>query len=387
LMYVEVLDSLAWAEHNSGSSKHAAMFYEQALTAVEQANLDSEVWTGPVKAERTAALSHALLGLPLYTLDMVGVANRARSAISNAQDLTRLGKILNRLVRLCTLFGYTNAGAQAAVLAADIAGASRDPEVLAVLCTDIGDFYLHSEPEASKALRDRGLVEAQERRQQLHNEICAAVSDAYLFGRWASESSLDRTTQDARSVGVRNVSARLALYRGVKSRAEGALDLARSYFLDAGQIALLSGDTWIEMLIHHNLAILSLIEGKDDDKRGGVLLEQAVASLISEMPEETAMIDLVVGARARAEALLPVSVLNSARAPLPLLQRIPVCCGSLNVLLYNLERMGRAQDIMSKWPLWAARRRALEVGLAVLRSADHPLVVHHRGWDSILAME
>jgi hypothetical protein len=236
-------------------------------------------------------------------------------------------------------------------------------------------------------LRDRGLVEAQERRQQLHNEICAAVSDAYLFGRWASEGSLDRTTQDARSVGVRNVSARLALYRGVKSCAEGALDLARSYFLDAGQIALLSGDAWIEMLIHHNLAILSLIDGKDDDKREVVLVEQAVASLISEMPEETAMIDLVVGARARAEALLPVSVLNSVRAPLPLLQRIPVSCGTLNVLLYNLEGMGQAQDIMSKWPLWAARRRTLEVGLAVLRSADHPLVVHHRGWDSILAME
>ncbi len=388
LMYVEVLSNLAWAEHNSGSSTHAADIYLQALTVVEQAALDSEIWTPAVTWERTAALTHALLGLSLPSLKLDQAVNWARYAIRNAQDFTRLGKILNRLVRLSNLFGYSEAGAQTAQLASKLSGASRDPEVLAVLCTDVGDLYLQAEPETSKALRDLGLVEAKERRQQLHNETCAAISDVYACSRWASEDSILQTWSDARSVGVRNVSARLSLYRGAKACAEGTFDLARLYFLEAAQIALLSGDLWLETLANNNLAVVSWSEGDKDRARAETnRVVGSVDRIARQIPPEGALLSLVDLARTRGESLRPTFSPGVGNRPLPLLSSAPVCCGSLNVLLRNLEELGRLGDVDSVSELWATRREFVQSGLAVLRSNAHPLVVRHDRLTLVLALE
>jgi hypothetical protein len=388
LMYVEVLSNLGWAEHNSGSSIHAADIYLQALEVVEQAGLDSEVWAPAVTWERTAALMHALLGLSLPTLKLEKAVNWARYAIGNAQDFTRLGKILNRLIRLCNLFGYTDSGVETAKLALRFSAASSDPEVLAVLCTDIGDLYLHAEPEASKTLRDCGLTEAKERRQQLHNETCAAISDIYASSQWASEESILETWADARSVGVRNVSARLSLYRGAKALAAGSLDLGRLYFLEAGQIALLSGDLWLETLANNNLAVISSSEG--DENRASAEANRVAVSverITGQMPPESALLDLVNLARARAESLRSLFPQLDGTLPLPLLERRQMCCGTLNVLLRNLEEFGKISSVGSTSELWTTRKEMVNSGLAVLRSNAHPLVARHNGRTLLLAVE
>jgi hypothetical protein len=388
LMYVEVLSNLGWAEHNSGSSIHAADIYLQALEVVEQAGLDSEVWTPAVTWERTSALTHALLGLSLPTLKLHKAVSWARYAIRNAQDFTRLGKILNRLIRLCNLFGYTDAGFETAKLALRFSARSSDLEVLAVLCTDIGDLYLHAEPEASKTLRDRGLTEAKERRQQLHNGTCAAVTDVYASSQWASEESILEIWSDARTVGVRNVSARLSLYRGAKAFAAGSLDLSRLYFLEAGQIALLSGDLWLETLANNNLAVISWREG-DDDKASAEANRVAISveRIAGQMPPESALLELLDLARARGESLRSAFPQVDETRHLPLLERRQVCCGTLNVLLRNLEEFGRISSLDSMSQLWTTRKEAVNSGLAVLHSAGHPLVAHHNGRTLLLAVE
>lgn len=388
LMYVEVLSNLGWAEHNSGSSMHAADIYLQALEVVEQPEFDSDVWTPNVTWERTAALTHALLGLSLPTLKLDKAVSWARYAIRNAQDFTRLGKILNRLIRLCNLFGYTDAGIETAKLALKFSAASSDPEVLAVLCTDIGDLYLHAEPEASKTIRDRGLTEAKERRQQLHNETCAAITDVYASSQWASEESILETWSDARLVGVRNVSARLSLYRGAKAFATGSMDLSRLYFLEAGQIALLSGDLWLETLANNNLAVISWSEG-DDDRASAEANRAAISveRIAGQMPPESALLDLVDLARARGESLQSAFPQSGGTRPLRLLERRPMCCGTLNVLLRNLEQFGRVTSVDSMSQLWTTRKEMVNSGLAVLRSTAHPLVAHHNGRILLLAVE
>jgi hypothetical protein len=388
LMYVEVLSNLGWAERNSGCSIHAATIYRRALDLVEQVGFDSEIWTPSVVWERTAALSHALLGLSLSTLEIDGAGGWARSAIQSAQDLTRLGKILNRLIRLCNLLGYTEAGVSAARLASALSGASRDPEVLAVLCTDIGDLYLQAEPDGSKALRDRGLTEAKERRQQLHNEICAAISDVYSSSRWASEECISQTLCDARAVGVRNVSARLSLYRGAKACAEGVMGLGRLYFLEAAQIALLSGDLWLEALANNNLAVVSWSEGDEDRANAEAFrVVHAVGAIAREAPRESTLLDLVDLAAARAQSLSQLPPPLDKGRQLPLLERGPTCCGSLNVLIRNLEAFGKTIELGSLSPPWAIRRIVVESGLAVLQSHDHPLVFRHYGRTLVLALE
>jgi tetratricopeptide (TPR) repeat protein len=388
LMYVEVLSNLGWAEHNSGSSRYAADIYLQALEVVEQAGLDSEVWTPAVTSERTSALNHALLGLSLPMLKLDKALNWARYAIRNAQDFTRLGKILNRLIRLCNLFGYTNAGAATAKLALTLSTASSDPEVLAVLCTDIGDLYLHAEPEASKALRDRGLTEAKERRQQLHNETCAAISDVYSSSQWASDKSILKIWSDAWSIGIRNVLARLSLYRGAKACWDGALDLGRQYFLEARQIALLSGDLWLEALANNNLAVVSWSEG--DERRANKEANPVavtIESMARQIPPESALFGLVHFARARGESLRTTFPPVDGVRRLPLLERRQTCCGTLNVLLRNLEEFGSVRSADSMSHIWLTRKKIVNSGLAVLRSDAHPLVVHHNSRTLLFALE
>lgn len=389
LMYVEVLFNLGWAERNSGCSIHAAGIYRQALDLVEQAEPGSDIWTPAVTLERTAALAHALFGLSLSTLEIEGAVGWARSAIQNAQDMTRLGQILNRLIRLCNMLGYADAGASAARLASMFAAASRDPEVLAVLCTDIGDLYLQAEPEASRVLRVRGLAEANRRRQQLHNEICAAISDVYACSGWASDESISRMLSDARTVSVRNILARLSLYRGAKAWAEGSMGLARLYFLEAGQIALLSGDLWLEALANNNLAVVSWSE--NDEGRVNAEADRVLATverMVRESPGESVVLDLVDLAQGRAELLCPIPPQLDDGRQLPLPGRAPACCGSLNVLIRNLEALGKAVELNSLSPPTSAIRREVEEsGLAVLRSEGHPLAVRHDGRTLVLALE
>lgn len=389
LMYVEVLFNLGWAERNSGCSTHAAGLYRQALSLVEQAEPGSDLWAPAVILERTAALAHALLGLSLSTLEVEGAVGWARSAIQNAQDMTRLGQILNRLIRLCNMLGYADAGARAAEIASTFSAASRDQEVLAVLCTDVGDLYLQADPEASRALRVRGLAEANRRRQQLHNEICAAISDVYACSGWVSDESISRTLSDARAVGVRNILARLSLYRGAKACAQGATELARLYFLEAGQIALLSGDLWLEALANNNLAVVSWSEG--DQGRANAEAERVLATverIVREAPGEGVMLGLVDLARGRTQSLCPIPPQPNEGRQLPLSGRAPACCGSLNVLMRNLEVLGKAVDPGSSSPFpWATRREVVESGLAALRSEGHPLAVGHDGRTLVLALE
>ena len=388
LMHVEVLSKLGWAEHNSGSSAHAADYYLRALSLVEQADPISEIWSPVVTWERTAALTHALLGLSLPTLKLDSAVKWGQYAIRNAQDLTRLGKILNRLVRLCNLFGYPDAGIQTAELAEALSAYSRDPEVLAVLCTDIGDLYLHAQPLASKKLRDRGITEAKERRQQLHNETCAVISDVYASLRWASEESIARMLSDARSVGVRNVVARLSLYRGAKACAEGALDLARLYFLEAGQISLLSGDRWLETLANNNLAIVAWNNGDDDAMNAEAeRVLRVVDNIVRQMPPERSLVDLVALARARGESLRSVTPRVNNNSQLPLVDGKVGHCGTVNMLLRNLEELGRLGDSKPASTLWTTRQQAVGLQLAPRQSTEHPLAIRHNGVSLVLTVE
>jgi len=388
LMYVEVLFNLAWAEHNSGSSKYAADIYQQALNVVEHAPPDSEVWTPIVKWERKAALSHALFGLSLPTLNVNKAVEWGRYAIRSVQDFTRLGKILNRVVRLCNLFGYGTAGTEASKLAVTLATESTDPEVLAVLCTDVGDLYLHAEPEASLALRDRGVSEAKARRQQLHNEVCTAISNVYAHSQWSEDELISRLVSDARTVGVRNVSARLSLYRGAKAFAEGALDLSRLFFLEVAQIALLSGDVWLECLANNNLAIISWTEGDYDRADAEAMRVANTVRMIAEgLPSETSFIELVNLARLRGESLGRKGKMSEDHSVLPLLEHVPRCCGSMNVLFQNLEEFGLLDVEGSVYEFWANRRTRVRSSLAVLRSQTHPLLVRGNGRTFALALE
>jgi hypothetical protein len=218
--------------------------------------------------------------------------------------------------------------------------------------------------------------------------MCAAISNIYSCSEWASEEFISGISSDARSVGVRNVSARLSLYRGAKACAEGTLELARLYFLEAGQIALLSGDLWLEALANNNLAVVSYVDG--DKERANIEIDRVLVSverLIGEIPTENDFFDLISLSRKRADFIQPTSSPLERNMQLPLLPQAPRCCGTLNVLLYNLEEFGKINEGGDISQFWLPRKKIVNSSLGVLQSTSHPLVVYHDGRIFVLTVE
>ena len=166
------------------------------------------------------------------------------------------------------------------------------------------------------------------------------------------------------------------------------MGLGRLYFLEAGQIALLSGDPWLEALANNNLAVVSWSEG--DEERGNAEADRvirAVTTIAEQAPPESVLLELVELARARSRSLRPLPASLDEGRQLPLLDREPRCCGTLNVLLRNLSTLGKIVKLDSLSAPWVTRRKVVESGLAVLQYEKHPLVVHSYGSSLVLAIE
>jgi hypothetical protein len=160
------------------------------------------------------------------------------------------------------------------------------------------------------------------------------------------------------------------------------------FFLEVAQIALLSGDVWLECLANNNLAIISWTEGDYDRADAEAMRVANTVRMIAEgLPSETTFIELVNLARLRGESLGRKRKMSEDHNVLPLLEHAPRCCGSMNVLFQNLEEFGLLDVEGSVYEFWANRRTRVRSSLAVLRSETHPLLVRGHGRTFALALE
>lgn len=385
LLHVDILEKLGWAEHNSGSSNSATKIYQEALDLVHYTRPDSEIWTAEFISRRTAALSHAQLGLILATLEVGAIESRTRTAIDASQDLTRLGKILNRLVRLCTLLGYAKHGQAVSKLACKFSGESKDREVIAVLATDIGDLYLHSQPDISLSIRRIGCTRANEPRQQLHNDFCDQVSNLFATKIWSDEEVIKQLLSRSRSLGIRNIEVRIALYRGVHAIAEENLSVAKMALNHARQLALLSGSQWLLLLITNNLLILSLITG-DKAMVSSYLghVSRVVSKIIKNAPSMTVMEELIRCADKRCN-LLSKEAKQEQNEIEHFSETSIDACGNLNAVISNLLAVDPTSETNENF------REHLEFTGGVsgwcLLIESHPLNVSYQDMSLLLVLE
>lgn len=344
LTHLNVLANLGWAEHNAGSAKYASEVFERALEMTRSPAFGHAHLTPEVIALQRSRFSQSLFGETVYSLELNKGPAFAREALLNVPNLTEWGRILNRLILFCHMSELPVEGYDAAHLAVEYADRSEDPEVLAVLCTDIGDMFLLANPAYSLTLREAGVSFASSGRQKIHNDLCLLVSNFYAHGAF-DESAIPPLEACARDFGVHEVLARLSLLKGMIAYNEGHLELARSHFLHAHQQAVLRGHWLMEVMADNNLMITTALLGYDAETAHRA---NSVFEFCATVERETAQagphIPKIIGlARMRAQQLDQRATRVALRVkPFPLPCRVPRFTSWLVVFKHNLGCLPRA---------------------------------------------
>ena len=340
LRHLDVLAELGWAEHNAGSALEASAVFRRALEGIRNISFDHGYLTPSVVAMQRSRFSQSLFGESVYCLELEHAPEYAQDALQNVPNLTEWGRILNRFVLFCHIADLTEIGHQVSSLALQYATASDDPEVNAVLCTDIGDFYLLANPVYSLQLRTTGQVLAKGTRQQIHNDLCVLVSELYATGMF-SDSQLPELLERARSYGVHEVLGRISMLFGLKEFQAGHIDTARNHFQHAHQQAVLRGHWLLEVMADNNLMIIAAIQDNKEEllNRAATLHEFCETTKEQVSRAKHGVSDLVVLARSRASLLCTEnSQCNADIAPeLPLPSTPPKFSSWIALFYYNLS--------------------------------------------------
>ena len=339
LEHLDILLNLGWTEHNAGSSKEAQEIYKDALDTLIKSDISEQSMTQLVVSQQRSEISRKLFGVSIYRMDIRNGPEYVIAALRNVVDFSNWGRILNRLILFCHITDQPEYGLQASQLALKYAQLSDDPEVFAVLCTDIGDLYQLSNPSYCFELHKFGVTVSQGARQKIHNDLCAMTSEIYT-NNIGCKKSLQELESRAKEYGVYQVLGRLSLIKGIHSIKEGDLEAARQHFLKSHHQAVFRGHWLVEVMADNNLMLLAAL--RDDyhemRTRASSLLgfcqevDNASGEVKYKMPE------ILKLATDRAEKLLPEwstkAVVNPDMPPLP--EDPPWHSAWQNVFTYNL---------------------------------------------------
>jgi len=385
--HLHVLKRLGWAEQNAGSALQGTRAFEKALTILENPEFDLEVMSPDVVALERSRFAQALFGETVYSNDLAGAPRHGVEALRNVPDFGDWGRIMNRLILFCHLADLPGHGKAAADLALDFACYSDDPEVGAVLCTDIGDLYLLGNPAYSFELRSLGHQIAHSKRQQINNDVCLFVSRYYAQGV-IDKDALDYVEREAKRHGVHAVLGRLSLLRGLLCMIENQPAIARNHFSFARQQAGLHGHSLLAILADHNLMLLDLI---DDDRnaaarRAGTIAEFCGRHHATAVDAEAGAEAVLDAARRRA-AVLRRRDHGCVSRPLRRPPEAPAVTSWVPFLARTLDRLGNDrlgfETALPARLLTSAARTALD-GLA---AAAGPHVLAVDGVPVVLAVK
>lgn len=387
LQHVTVLSRLAWAEHNAGSSTRATNVYNRALELLTHSYFDADILTPDAIARERSRLHQALFSEAVYCMRPEEAAHNAIQAFGGVGDFTLWGRLMNRSILLCHIAGASEHGEAAANLAIRNACYSEDPEVGAVLCTDIGDLYQLSNPSFTFDLRELGRRIAVLGRQRVHNDLCTVISEIYAKGTF-NQTLLGQVEENVRRHAVFQVGSRIALAKGWNAFVNKDPSLARSQFTHALQQSKAREHPLVSAMAENNLMLLSLREGDTELVRRYAISLSAFCRQFERMARTASdkLPDLLDAATFRA-SLLPRQNFGLVTMPIPLPAGPPAVTSWVSAFCWNLRGIAQhTRDRRFSFDTRFMEGRAMDA-LSALVEGGPSYVMPHRGYNYMFALK
>jgi hypothetical protein len=262
LAQLGLLNDLGWSEHNTGSNWASREYFREGRRVADALPTRGGEWTTQLRRSTLAHLDHRIMTVDLELLDFEGSVESAEHALGRVRDPSVLGRIINRLILCCSHLGFVDAGIYFSRAGVDLAELSQDPEVDAVLCTDIGSLTSLALGDVALSLFERGVGLASSARQRLQNEYALITHRLSATGQIEAESERVRFSARLGALGMTILQGAFDNYEGVVQLLDGNLGDACRLFAQAEIHARLYEQLGLEAAVWNNAMIAALL---DDD--------------------------------------------------------------------------------------------------------------------------
>lgn len=267
LAQLSLLGDLGWSEYNTGSNRVAREYQREARQLAEQLPLGEGNWTPQLMRSTLSHVDHQIMGNDLELHDFQAFLGSAQRALERVGDGTVLGRIINRIVLGCSALGFVDEGMYFARAGVDLASLSTDPEVNAVLCTDISTFLGPACSGAALRIAEQGTGLAQSARQRMHSEFVYMRERLRAQGHVDPAEELEQFQRGVRELGMVVLEGTLCNFEGVVQLINHGVTEARHLFSRAEILARLYGKVALEPVIWNNAMIAALLGGDIDSAK------------------------------------------------------------------------------------------------------------------------
>lgn len=264
LAQLTLLNNLGWSEHNAGSNRVAREYFREARGLAEWLPMGTGDWTPQLRRATLAKLDHQTMMVDLILLDFEAFLASASRALERVNDPTLLNDITNRLILGCSVLGFVEEGMYFTRAGIELASTSKDPEVNAVLCTDISAFLSPGLPGEAVRLAEQGIYLAHSARQRAHNEYSSMAHRLWAHGQVDPPARREEFQGQLRELGMAILEGSLSTFEGVVELISGNTAEARVLFAQAEIHARLYDQTDLEPALWNNAMVAALLHGDMD---------------------------------------------------------------------------------------------------------------------------
>jgi hypothetical protein len=264
LAQLTLLHDLGRSERNTGSNLASREHFVEARELAERLPVGRENWTPQFMRTTFAQLDHQIMNIDLALLDFERFLASADRALKRVSDPTLLGMIINRLVVGCSDLGLVEEGMYYASAGIELASASRDAEVDAVLCHVISTFLAPGAPDEAARVAEQGTGLAHSARQRMHNEYASMKLRLWARGHVDPPEQQDDFHRRLRDLGMTILEGSLYNFEGIVQMVSGNGADARRLFSQAEVHARLYDQVGLEPVIWNNAMVAALQDGDID---------------------------------------------------------------------------------------------------------------------------
>lgn len=264
LTQLELLNDLGWSEYNTGSNRVAREYHWEARRLAEGLPMGGD-WTPQLMRATLAHVDHRIMGNDLALHEFQAFLGSAERALERVSDPTVLGRIINRLVLGCSALGFAEEGVYFARAGILLASASSDPEVNAVLCTDISTLLAPARADEALHLAEQGTGLAHSARQRMHSEYASMKHRLRARGHVDPPAHREAFHRRLRELGMVVLEGTLCNFEGIVELIHnGNTTDARRLFAQAAVHARLYDQVAVEPVIWNNAMVAALLHGDLD---------------------------------------------------------------------------------------------------------------------------
>ena len=306
---LDFMNGLAWAAWVSDSLLVAR---ERYLQLADEAEKNATGEFSIAEAIATDAYRRAI-GIDLELMEPLAFLRNAIKVLSRRQTPVTFNSIMNRLVLFCARFGYPEAGYKFSELAFSYIGDGHRENEGAVLCSETGALYAHSEPETALSLFRQGIELASDACQRSYNALDIMVLETLHKGLELDLESFGLLWKTSSQKRFSEVLTRASLLRGSLYLRAGDLGNAHHWISRTMTMVNLYHLKEFQLPILNDLLLLAILVNDVDSAR----------SRLVNLAEE---FELILNQR---DTMSPL-VLNAYEECLKAAAKLPVDPSSLN---------------------------------------------------------